>query len=365
MHLEGARFKNAHVPVSVLEELLRYKNLVLKAAAAKWTDDNPEREVPDELIKGFDLTLTAIEPGSATNVLERPAITEFEDNYSAGQVDVDQLLEEIFNEDLSVASFPDWADDEALWQLGSSLDPGDNLSIIPGESRNRAVSFSREQRDRILPPFKEAVKEHKKPSRTNEEGFVVGRIRQVDTGAKSFKLTSGNKSIHGRYTSSESAGSIGSVIEREAKGEETFVRVTGSVRLADGEPTLIRSTDSVEIITSGPAPRRSRILDIAKLNRGWVDGFYGEPVSIEMLQAALDLSSKVYEEKLVIEPEIFPTEDGKIEFQWVVDSNFISLSPQEDGSYFFERISRNEDPQEEQLNNWDEVKNRLIETGVY
>lgn len=364
VHLEGARFENARVPVSVLEELVRYKNLVSKAAIAKWVDDNPDRNVPDELIDGFDLTLTAIEPGSATNVLERHVSAEFEDSYSAGQNDVDQLLEGLFSHDISVTSFPDWADDESLWQLGTSLNPGENLSIISKESARRTVSFTREQRDRVLPSFRDAVKEHKKPLRINEEGFVVGRIRLVDSASKSFKLTSGKETIHGRYSSSHAAEAIGAVIDKETNGEETFVRITGSIRLADGVPTLIRSTDSVEIITSEPVPRRSRILEIAKLNRGWVDGFYGEPVAVDALKSALNLSAKIYEEEPVKEPEIFPTEDGEIEFQWIVNSVFISLTPQIDGSFLFELISKG-DSQEIHLKSWEEVKRELDGAGVY
>ncbi|MDO5372350.1 MAG: hypothetical protein Q4F10_02765 [Corynebacterium glutamicum] len=364
VHLEGARFENAHVPVSVFEELLRYKKLVLKAAAANWAEDNPDREVPDDLLEGFDLTLTAIEPGSATNVLERDVVSEFEDSYAAGQNDVDQLLEELFKQDLAVASFPDWADDEALWQLGSSLSPGDNLSIIPEESASRKVYFTREQRDQVLPSFREALKEYKKPLRTNEEGFVVGRIRQVDSGAKSFKLISGKNTVHGRYASSYAAETIGTVIGKETNGEETFVRVTGSIRLANGAPTLIRSTDDVEIITSEAVPRRSRILEIAKLTRGWVDGFYGEPVEVEVLKAALNLSAKIYEEQPAKEPEIFPTEDGEIEFQWIINSVFISLCPQVDGKFIFEQVSKG-DSREYKFESWEEVKGELNKAGVY
>lgn len=128
---------------------------------------------------------------------------------------------------------------------------------------------------------------------------------------------------------------------------------------------MIRSTDGVEITTSELVPRLSRILEIAKLNRGWVDGFSGEPVAVNTLKSALNLCAKIYEEKPVKEPGIFPTEDGEIEFQWIVNSVFISLTPQIDGSFLFELGSGEGDYREIHLESWEEVKKELDRAGVY
>ena len=95
LRLNGARFDNAKLPVETLEEIIRYKQLIIAAVEDLWQKEHPQEDVPESIKEGLQLSLTEVIEGSSIPLLERQGDSDFDDLYDDGKDVVDQLLRSV------------------------------------------------------------------------------------------------------------------------------------------------------------------------------------------------------------------------------------------------------------------------------
>ena len=100
--------------------------------------------------------------------------------------------------------------------------------------------------------------------------------------------------------------------------------------------------NSTEALRPTNSPRIERIATIAALEQGWVDGFYGEPVSVDELNSAIIFSEELQQRGELPFAEIFPNEDGEIEFQWASSKMVLSVHRTFSGEFEYHFKKRGE-----------------------
>ena len=100
--------------------------------------------------------------------------------------------------------------------------------------------------------------------------------------------------------------------------------------------------NSTEALRLTDSPHIERIVAITALEQGWVDGFYGEPVSINELNSAIIFSEELQQRDELPFAEIFPNEDGEIEFQWASSKMVLSVHRTFSGEFEYHFKKRGE-----------------------
>ena len=293
LRFEGSRFDGAEIPVSALQELLRFQELIIAAAKTQWEQQNPDQEIPSNFEETLALTLKRVEEGSAVPVLEREAVDHSLDEiFGDGVDDVHLLFADVYSDSSSIdaPSFPDWADIDAFWNFGSSIESDEAIVLSATVGSTRTIKFTGESRKKIIPTLKDRLKKSDAQQHTTKsDGIIVGKVLRVDKTAKSFQI-------------------LGIAPERKVNA---------------------RFTDS-------------RIAAIAALELGWVDGFYGEPISVDELNSAIGFSEELQQRGELPFAEIFPNEDGEIEFQWASSKMVLSVRRTLSGEFEYHFKKRGE-----------------------
>ncbi|WP_209505725.1 MULTISPECIES: hypothetical protein [unclassified Ruegeria] len=156
----GIRFERANLPVSMLDNIKAYQELLLDLAEEIWREKNPERKrLPSNFRKNLSLSFSHIEDGSAVAVLKRdesisPGLLpdEFSLNYMA--LAQSRFLEtaRAANENRKIEGVPAKARN-SLKALLADLRSDERLEFVSKTGRDTKhprVRFSEKTRDRIL-----------------------------------------------------------------------------------------------------------------------------------------------------------------------------------------------------------------------
>src|SRR5689334_15616152 len=152
LKMTGEDFNGARIPVRALEELLRYQQLVLKAASNQWRDDNDTEELPADFEDKFELVLAKVEEGSAVSILERPSHAIYEDYYDRGREQVEDELG-IAASDSPNADIISLLEYEEFRQFGSTLESDETIEISTpsmGHEPGRVILFTPKTSHRII-----------------------------------------------------------------------------------------------------------------------------------------------------------------------------------------------------------------------
>ncbi|WP_155288396.1 hypothetical protein [Rhodococcoides fascians] len=336
--LDGARFHNARLPVDALVELQRYQALVLESAKQAWFKENPGSELPDGFEDGLELTLTKVEEGSATSVLERPTTNDdLAKYYEAGRGRVEAQLRSVVEGDLDLdQEFDDLIRDLPLLatpsfqDLGSSLQPLDSLSVskspgdpgkpfkLTGQIRaTKLVPIVEQYRlfePRILtaPPVPEP--ELEPAERVEAGGQVAGRVTSVNANSSTFRFTSlMHGKVKGEYSEAVTVAMLKQYLDSDAMAP--IIRLTGDLKYLGSKLIRIESVSDIDLFHIDGGPWSRRLIELASLPENWNEGLSGQTIQFSALEAARSLLQKV-EELEKPEPGIFPLEDGGVQLEW-------------------------------------------------
>lgn len=322
LRLRGGRYEQAGLPLEALPELARYERLVVDVARGLWKQDHPDRQrAPRGFASRLQLRLTSIEPGSVIPVLERgasqPDPDPLTEQVSGVFEDARDLLEETFRAITAGLEIPTRLPPQAiagLTRFGSSLRENERVEFR--HTTNAPIVYSQGIRRRLL--ARTAVQ------RFEVEAAVVGRITGLDLERQTFVLTNlHGRAIEGSYEDEGMRLDFLDVLDSVA--EAPVVRLGGQLTVtAADEVEKVSDVTSVELFAAADAPWASRLLHLAHLRDGWLDG-HGRAPSYIALDAARDLLLRLQARPISELPGIFPMEDGGVQLEWASERKVTSI----------------------------------------
>lgn len=328
LRLRGGRYEQRGLPLEALPELARYERLIVDVARGLWKQEHPERQrAPRNFAGRLQLRLTAIDGGSVVPVLERGLDDDvLEAEVSGVFEDARDLLEETFLAITQGLELPARLPSQAitgLTRFGSSLRENERVEFR--YSTSSPIVYSQGVRRRLL--ARTAVQ------RFEVEAAVAGRVTGLDLERQTFVLTNPQgRAIEGSYQDEGLRLDFRDVLDSAA--EAPVVRVDGllTVTAAD-EVEKISDVTSVELFAVPDAVWAPRLLHLAHLRDGWLDG-EGRAPSYIALDATREILMRLDEPGA---PGIFPMEDGGVQLEWADGTRVVSfeVSPDFDLSIFF------------------------------
>ncbi len=323
LRLRGGRYEQPGMPLESLPELARYERLVVDIARGLWKQDNPERQrAPRGFKNRLQLRLTGIEDGSVVPVLERVLATTdtdpLVDEVSGVFEDARDLLEEAFLAIAQGLDLPPRLPRRALAGLtrfGSSLRENERVEFRHASAA--PIVYSQGVRRRLLA--------RTAAQRFEVEAAVAGRVTGLDLERQTFVLTNlHGRPVEGAYEDEGLRPDFREVLD--SASEAPVVRVEGRLTVtAADEVEKVTDVTSVELFALPEAPWAPRLLYLAHLRDGWLDG-HGRAPSYVALDAARDLLMRLQERKeLGAMPGVFPTEEGGIQLEWASGDRVVSV----------------------------------------
>jgi hypothetical protein len=324
LRLRGGRYEGPGLPLEALPELARYERLVVDVARGLWKQDHPERQrAPRGFAARLQLRLTRIDDGSVVPVLERgqadvnaDALVG-EDQVSGIFEDARDLLEETFlaiTQGLDIPARLPLQAIAGLTRFGSSLRENERIEFRHHTSA--PIVYSQGVRRRLL--ARTAVE------RFDVEAAVAGRVTGLDLERQTFVLTDlRGRPIDGSYE--DEGMRLDFLIVLDTAAEAPVVRVGGRLTVtAADEVERVSDVTSVELYSVPDAGWGTRLLQLAHLRDGWLDGA-GRAPSFIALDAARDLLLRLDASNIQDLPGIFPMEDGGVQLEWASGERVVSI----------------------------------------
>jgi len=295
--------------------LERYERLILEVAKDIWRRDNRgRRRLPRRFSERLALRLTHVDPGSVVPILERPQEAldiEASDYFDLARDKVDREFEKIVTGAWDDVDLPPSAV-QVLKRFGSTLHGRETFTFRAFSSD--PIAYTQEVRSRYLAQKVEGA--------VHLEGFLIGAVHGLDAGARTFRLIApGGQSISGNYTEPTHFDEL-----RDALSDDTstFYRLECTyLKTATGVVQAVQDVTEIEIFLSESDPWATRLLEIASLTAGWLDG---DGVEIDL--SAVELARDILEEcsaRSIRLPRVYPTPAGGVQLEWHDDDSQTEL----------------------------------------
>ncbi|HZK31960.1 MAG TPA: hypothetical protein VFC72_03515 [Corynebacterium sp.] len=328
LKLKGARFDGAKIPVETLEELIRYRQLIIAAAEDSWKKDHPGEDAPEALKDGLGLSLTDVVDGSSVPLLEREAGGDFDELFEDGKDNIDQLLRYVTEGELEAIAFPEWADIDPFWEFGSSLAAGEEMQVpAPVEEHSRFATISPVSRAQRFSPLKSKL--HASPARSESFGLVEGRVIALNAEKRNFDVSTQTLGeLRGKFRTVDITSELREFLGNSSEAPE--VLILG--RLGFKEQALDKIHEATLVVELGdPFEKVARKLEeISRLKDGWLEGA-GSSVRFELLRLGSRTLSTIKKAGLA-PPNVFPTEEGGLSFEWATGTYVLSVEIEADSS---------------------------------
>ena len=311
--LRGGRYEQVGFPLEALPELTRYERLLLDVARSLWRTDHPNRlRLPRGFAARLQLRLVRVDEGSVVPVMNRPGIQDetpalFDENVSIFERSKN-LIDDTFAAIVADRELPPELPEEVVpefLRFGSSLRENEQIEF----ARNGLQTvYDRAARKRFL--LRTATEKF------SVEGIELGRVTQLDADSQEFSLTDlHGHVIRGRYSNSSLTPDFRKVLDSRNLAE--VVRLEGALSVNENDVTLeVEDVWGVEVFELSDSPWSTRLLELAQLKAGWLDG-NGCPVSFAALDFARDLLRELTERSSSVPlPGIFPMPDGGVQLEW-------------------------------------------------
>lgn len=310
----GERFCGRRLPVEVLGDLPAFRELVLSYAKDEWLARNRSRR---RLPKGFSARLSfdlvAVEDGSAVPVMRwnreagQATLPGLEDDMASV---VDAALGHIADLFVGTASRPLSSDKvRALNRFGANLRPEESIEMLGSERDGVVVRLTPAIRKRLIAQGRDRYE-----AQLTDVGRLTGCVtRPEGVGGYILVLTDRHSELRvpmdNQAITEEFDGSIGQLVELDLSvaldGDDQVVEVVSvhNVDLVD-EP-LIQHYERCEM----------RLKRLSELEDGWRDGAGAAPSDKAVAGARAFLRQRMGLADLY---RIFPTEEGGIQFEFVL-----------------------------------------------
>jgi hypothetical protein len=308
-HLRGGRYEEHGLPVEVLSEFARYERLVVDVAKAIYMRRNAHRQRAPRQFSQFSLRLAAVREGSVIPVLEVPrelhapifAGGEF-GVFNEARLLIQEALRSVASEGNIPASFPPNALRE-FSRFGRSLQKGEYFSF--DEDTPHAATYSWE--------IRRSIQELARLEHFEVETTVPCQVTglNADEGTFRVRLARNGRTIAGRFSSDDTVSDLRQYLDVSTLAPTVAISAVAIQSIGE-EIIEIRDVLNVEPLL--PAEWSERLLELSKLQSGWMEGS-GEPVSKRVLRQTESLLLELLDLG-VSRPYIYPTESGGVQLEW-------------------------------------------------
>ncbi|MCX5170488.1 hypothetical protein OG616_21075 [Streptomyces antibioticus] len=344
--LRGGRYEQAGLPVEVLAEFARYERLVVDVARGLYKQRHATRQrVPRGFASSFSLRLSDIQRGSVIPVLERTVVDAdalFDDRdagiFEEARMVIQDALRSIQEGSGIPRNFPPHALRE-FSSFGRTL-RDDEFIEFDSETPN-AVIYSQSVRRKIH--------EQARLERFEIETLVLGQVTGVsaDRGTFEFRLTRGERTILGRFSSDDIVADLRQYLDRSTMAPTVAISAV-AIQSMDEEIIEIQDVLSIEPVL--PADWSDRLSELHDLEAGWLDGV-GRQVSRKVLREVESLLLEFLDEQ-VQRPYIYPTEDGGVQLEWPYSAGEVTLAVAADGKVEAYAFSKSDDQEDDKTFHW-------------
>lgn len=311
VRFSGKRFEGGNLPVSLLDNIKSYQEILLLLAEEVWREQNPDRKkLPKHFKKNMSLSFSRVQDGSAKAVLRSdPSISDgfLSDEYATDYLRLAQSrflkVAAAANENRRIEGVPQAAGAH-LKRLISGLGDQEQLEVISHSSFDRRRNRARFS-DRTCKALIESARDE---SVIKVSG--LGIVQSILDGSEEIELLS----AHGRFKYPVSRGEIRSGQFPIA----SFLEFSIDARLNhSGHVSSVEASHGINKVEENSEHLRlsDRLQHIEGLVEGWKNGA-GSPPSKRALQWARDLSGFICSVYKKI--SAFPELDGSINIEFSV-----------------------------------------------
>lgn len=308
LKLSGGRFNQPGLPLDSVHELERFGRIVAETAKSLWRDRNPGKNLPSGFGEAVDLRLSEIRKGSVVPVV----VKNRESLKLPGTNDVlDEALNEV-NDAFHNIVMGQWANValpepalKPLRRFGVSLRKHEVFQLYGNSSH--PISWNQSVRRKYLA--------HVDRTAIDEQGPLVGTVRGLDSTDHTFKfvLPGSKTATAGKYSDSSTYDDLHAI---QRQDNDLLARIMAEYRITSaGDLIDITNVSEVEIFVSPETPGRARLVELAGLSEGWLDGQEGRKIDLSAIEFSIDILEQISEIGIDI-PRIYPTEVGGIQLEW-------------------------------------------------
>ena len=316
---DGERFADHRLPIDLIEDLPVLKEMTVEMAKFLYRQKNPDRErIPKNFTSGISFELESLDEGSTipkivlicqlSGMFPNPNVEYFE----AAKEHIINVIQAA-EDDSEINSF---APNNVLKQFskfGRKLASDEFIEFNPkGE---RKAKYTRESRKKIL-QASSSTKEY------TEDVYLRGYISELDLKNKTFHI----ELINGRRLTTQYSEEFEDILTKALstfnKTSKQKILLESSVRFSKSDNILkIEETKNIIDLDVNDIP--FRLEEIGNLKEGWFNG-EGKEFDIKKLQELAFSFEDKFNGELPL-PNVHPTPNSHIQFEWDIDNFDISL----------------------------------------
>lgn len=308
LRLSGGRFDQPGLPLDSVHELERFGRIVAETAKSLWKDRNPGKNLPSGFSESVDLRLSRVLSGSVVPVVVRNrqslTLPGANDVLDDALNKVNEAFYSIIQGQWSEIDLPESAL-KPLRRFGVSLRKNEVFRMY-GRS-DHPINWNQSVRRRYLAQVDRTA--------IDEEGPLIGTIRGLDSTEKTFKFVvpGSDMATSGKYLDDSTYGDLHAL---QRQSNDLLARLKAAYRVtSDGDLIDIANVSEVEIFVSPETPGRARLVELAGLSEGWLNGEEGSRLDLSALEFARDLLDEIPKAALEL-PRIYPTPEGGVQLEW-------------------------------------------------
>lgn len=321
--LEGHRFDDHTLPVSLLEDFSAFEELVFELAKKIYLDQNPQRKrVPKGFTDNVYLKLSKIEEGStipkiliavATSI-SNPTIPVANDEYfSYFETARDKVFELVENANSGKSAEMDSKFLNYFSRIGKNLEDGESIDFLNLPSSNRNVKLNKNTRRKIL--------------LSREEKLVYSEI--IHENVLISLIDKKNKIFHVELKGStfeqqiidDFSDTIYLAFQEYENKTLVSLKATGIFN-EHNKLVHIEDIQSMDILDAYDI--NVRLQNLFQLEDKWYDGVHGKAINKEKANIFENYFKNYFNSNLQL-PAIFPTLDGDLVLEWKKNEVEISL----------------------------------------
>ncbi|MFV8333953.1 hypothetical protein [Flavobacterium sp. GSP14] len=321
--LEGHRFDDHTLPVSMLEDFSAFEELVFELAKKIYLEKNPSRKrVPKGFTENVYLKLSSIEEGSTIPKILIAAITSLTtptipmqntENFSYFELAREKVFELVENVNAGKSIEIETKFLNYFNRIGKNLEEGETIDFLNEPSSSRNIKFNKNTRRKILLSRNENLEYSEKI----KENIL---IPSIDKKNQIFKIEINGNIIECPFTKDFQDTILTAFQEYENK---TLVSIKATGVFNENNKLIhIEDIESMDILD--PFDISVRLSELSNLEDKWYDGIDGKALNNEKLELFKNYFENYYNNDLTL-PAIFPTINGDIVLEWKKDNNEISL----------------------------------------
>ncbi|WP_027380483.1 hypothetical protein [Chryseobacterium daeguense] len=368
--LEGHRFDDHTLPVSLLEDFSAFEELIFELAKKIYLDQNPQRKrVPKGFTDNVYLKLSKIEEGStipqiliavATSISTPTIPIDNDEYFSYFEKARDKVFEIVESANSGKSVEMDSKFLNYFSRIGKNLEDGETIDFLNSTLLNRNVKLNKNTRRKIL--------------LSREEKLVYSEI--IHENVLISSIDKKNKIFHVELKDStfeqpiidDFCDTIYLAFQEYENKTLVSLKATG---IFNEQNKLVHIEDIQSMDVLDAYDINVRLQSLFQLEDKWYDGIQGKVINKEKANIFESFFKNYFNSNLQL-PAIFPTLNGDLVLEWkkgeIEISLEVNLSNLNAELFYFEMDNDHNDFQEEinlNLNSeWEKINNLIAKSII-